>query len=455
MFYNFNNFYLILKKINFHYLLRFFNFICFLQNICMKKRISAHKKEITIFPKEFTEVIKAPASKSIMQRVTAAAILSEGRTIIRNPSFSGDSLSGIRLASALGSSVQYTADRIAFERIEEVTETNINIGESGLGIRMFSPLLTLFDKQFNINGSGTLLKRPIDSLETALQQLGIKTKSNNGFLPLQVSGKLKGGKINIDGSTSSQVLTGLLLALPRAEEDSEIVVQNLKSKPYIDLTLQIINDFCVKIENYNYEKFIIKGNQKYIAQDYTVDGDWSGSAFLLVAGLIAGEVKVTGLNTESKQADKEILTAIKLADGKFHFENDSVTTKKSNLSAFKFDATDCPDLFPPLVTMAAYCKGISEIKGVSRLKYKESDRANVLKTEFSGIGVKIEIDEDIMLIHGGKVKGGTIDSHNDHRIAMAAGIAALGAKSEIKILNADSIKKSYSRFFRDIMRKPR
>ncbi|MCF6364598.1 MAG: 3-phosphoshikimate 1-carboxyvinyltransferase [Bacteroidales bacterium] len=421
----------------------------------MRKRFSAHKKEITISPKEFVKVIKAPASKSIMQRVTALAILSEGRTLVRNPSFSGDSLSAIRLAGALGSSVQYTADRIAFERTEEVTETNINIGESGLGIRMFSPVLALFNKEFNITGTGTLLKRPISSVEDALRQAGVKSVSNNGYLPLQISGKLKGGKIEIDGSLSSQVLTGLLIALPNAEEDSEITVHKLKSKPYIDLTLQIIKDFRVKIENYNYTKFIIKGNQKYIAQDYTVEGDWSSSAFLLVAGLIAGEVKVTGLNAESKQADIEILKAIRNAGGNLSVENDCVITKKTKLSAFEFNAVDCPDLFPPLVTMAVYCKGVSRIKGVSRLKNKESDRANVLKNEFAKIGVRIEINEDEMYIHGGKVSGGTIDSHNDHRIAMAAGIVALGAESEITILNADSIKKSYSRFFRDIIKKSR
>ncbi len=421
----------------------------------MKKRISAHKKKITIFPKEFVEVINAPASKSIMQRAVALAILADGRTSIKNPSFSDDSLSAIRLAGALGISVQFTTGIIDFERTENVTETNINIGESGLGIRMFSPLLALFDKNFYIDGKGSLLTRPIKTVEEALNQLGVQTKSENGFLPLQISGKLKGGKIEIDGSLSSQVLTGLLISLPVVENDSEIIVNNLKSKPYTDLTLQIIKDFGVKIENHDYKKFTIKGNQKYKAQDYRVEGDWSGASFLFVAGLIAGNVKVTGLNFESKQADKEILTAIKSAGGEVLIDSDSVTTKKSKLSAFEFDATDCPDLFPPLVTMAAYCQGTSKIKGVSRLKHKESNRANVLKSEFSKIGINIEIENDIMHIHGAKVLGGIIDSHNDHRIAMAAGIAALAAESEITILNADSIKKSYSRFFRDIMKKSR
>ncbi len=410
---------------------------------------------MTIFPQEFIKVINAPASKSVMQRVIAIAILAEGRSSIKNPSFSDDSLSAIRLAGGLGISVQFTTGIIDFERTENVTETKINIGESGLGIRMFSPLLALFDKHFLVSGKGSLLTRPIKTIEEALNQLGVQTKSENGFLPLQISGKLKGGKIEIDGSLSSQVLTGLLISLPVVEEDSEIIVHNLKSKPYIDLTLQIIKDFGVTIENHNYKKFVIKGKQKYIARDYKVEGDWSGASFLLVAGLISGEVKVTGLNIESIQADKEIINAIKSAGGNISIDSESVITKKSNLTAFEFDATDCPDLFPPLVTMAAYCKGISKITGVSRLKHKESDRASVLKNEFYKIGIQVEIKDDVMDIHGGKVLGGIIDSHNDHRIAMAAGIVALGAESEIKILNADSIKKSYSRFFRDIMKKPR
>jgi len=416
----------------------------------MSKTFTINENKIKVSPKSLNKTVKAPASKSIMQRAIALSLLSEGRVLIKNPSFSLDVLSAIRVAGALGTSVQFTADEMIVDRTDDVVETDVNFGESGLSTRMFSPILSLFGKEFTLNGKGSLLKRPVSSIEDAISQLGISVKTNNGFLPMQISGKLKGGRIEIDGSLSSQVLTGLLIALPKANEDSEIIVKNLNSKPYIDLTLGMIEDFGGEIINENYEKFIIKGNQKYFASNYSVEGDWSGAAFLLVAGLISGKMEVEGLNINSLQADREIVTAIKKAKGHIFINKGSIKTIKSNLQAFEFDATDCPDLFPPLVTLASFCKGITKIKGVGRLIHKESNRAIVLKDEFAKIGINVTLEDDTMLIEGGKVTGGIIDSNNDHRIAMAAGVAALGAESEIIILNADSVNKSYTRFFRDI-----
>ncbi len=416
----------------------------------MKHNISNNKKYITIFPKSLNKIIHVPSSKSIMQRVVALALLSDGRTVIKNPSFSHDSLTSIRIAGAMGASVQFSFNKLTVERTDNVTETNLNFGESGLALRMFSPIIALFGKDFSLNGKGSLLKRPVTGIEDALSQSSIKVESENGFLPIQLSGKLTGSIFEIDGSLSSQVLTGLLIALPKAKGDSEIIVKNLKSKPYIDLTLDIIKYFGGRIENQNYERFIIKGDRKYIAQDYTIEGDWSGAAFLLVAGLISGKTELKGLNIDSKQADKEIISVIQKAGGKITINNDSVITEMSELKAFEFDASDCPDLFPPLVAMAAYCKGKSVLKGVNRLKYKESDRATVLKNEFAKIGINITIKDDKMIIEGGKVSGGTTDSNNDHRIAMALGIAAIGSNSEIIIQNSDCINKSYPNFYRDI-----
>lgn len=416
----------------------------------MPKKFTINENKIIVTPKALNKTVKAPPSKSIMQRAIALSVLSEGRVSIKNPSFSLDVLSAIRVAGALGASVQFTSDEMIIEKTDKVTETEINLGESGLSTRMFSSILPLFNKNFKVDGKGSLLKRPIGSIKDALSQLGVSVKTNNGFLPLEISGNLKGGKIKIEGSSGSQVLSGLLIALPKAKEDSEIIVSNLKSKPYIDLTINMIQNFGGEVERFNYEKFIIKGQQKYFKTSYTVEGDWSGAAFLLVAGLISGKMKVEGLNINSLQADKEIVTAIKKANGHIFIKDNSIKTIKSKLKAFEFDATDCPDLFPPLVAMASYCNGISKIKGVSRLKHKESDRAVVLQNEFSKIGINITIQNNIMLIEGGKPTGGTVDSNNDHRIAMAAGVAALGAENEITIINADSVNKSYTRFFRDI-----
>lgn len=404
----------------------------------------------TIYPQKFDKKIKAPASKSAMQRAVAMAILAKSEVVLTNPSYCNDALAVLKIAENLGATVKKELGRVVINFENKLIKSKISCGESGLGVRMFSPILSLFGEKFTVTGEGSLLKRPVSGIEEALTKFGVSCETSNGFLPLTISGKLKGGVAEINGSQSSQVLTGLLIALANAENDSEIIVDNLKSKPYIDLTISMMLDFGVVVENINYERFKIQGNQKYSIKKYNIEGDWSGAAFLLVAGLIAGKSEVENLNLDSLQADKEIITAIKLAGGKINTSKDLITTEESELSAFEFDATDCPDLFPPLVSMAAYCKGISKIKGVSRLTHKESNRAVVLQNEFSKIGIKIELKGDFMQITGGKVLGGSIDSNNDHRIAMAGAIVALRAQNEIVINNSESVKKSYPDFYESL-----
>jgi len=401
----------------------------------------------TIYPQKFYKKIKAPASKSAMQRAVAMAVLVKSEVVLTNPSYCNDALAVLKIAENLGASVKKEAERVTIIFENNLIKTEINCGESGLGVRMFSPILSLFDKNFTVTGEGSLLKRPVLGIEEALNKLGVECETTNGFLPLKIYGKLKGGVAEIDGSQSSQVLTGLLIALANAENNSEIIVNNLKSKPYIDLTISMMQDFGVDVENLNYKIFKIKGNQKYNIKKYNIEGDWSGASFLLVAGLIAGKSEVENLNLDSLQADKEIIKAIKLSGGKIRISENLIVTEKSELSAFEFDATDCPDLFPPLVSMAAYCKGISKIKGISRLTHKESNRAIVLQKEFSKIGIKIDLKGDFMHITGGNVLGGKIDSNNDHRIAMAAAIVALSAENKIIIDNSESVKKSYPDFY--------
>ncbi|NOZ33727.1 MAG: 3-phosphoshikimate 1-carboxyvinyltransferase [Chlorobi bacterium] len=408
-------------------------------------------KTIIAIPQKKNITVKAPASKSVFQRVIACAVLSEDDVIIYNPSFCNDCKAALSIAENLGAEIIIENNKIIIRPGKNKISNTINCGESGLSVRMFSPIATLFNKNFTIKGTGSLKKRPINEIKAALTQFGIKCQTNKGFIPISVSGKLSGGNAEIDGSLSSQILTGLLIALPKAKKDSIIRVNSLKSKPYIDLTLSILSDFGIKIKNNDYKEFHIKGNQQFKAINYTVEGDWSGAAFLLVAGLIAGEMKVTGLNINSVQADKKIIDAIHFANGTITVNTDTVITRKSKLKAFKFDATDCPDLFPPLVVMAAYCNGTSEILGVNRLIHKESNRAEVLQKEFKKIGINIKIINNRMFIEGGKITGGTVESHNDHRIAMAAATAALASEKEIIINNAECINKSYPNFYKDLL----
>ena len=410
----------------------------------------------------------APASKSSMQRACAAALIHIGKTIIHNPGHSNDDLAALDVIQKLGAIVE--TERLVNEKGNMgsiVVNSNgvkpigpsMNCGESGLGIRMFTPIAALSNELISIEGKGSLVKRPMHFFDEILPKVGVKVQSQKGFLPIQIQGPLVPANITIDGSLSSQFLTGMLMAYAATEKQNiEIKVIDLKSKPYIDLTLAVLNSFGWKVEHTNYEsfRFLAHAPLKSVIE-YTVEGDWSGAAFLLVAGAIAGPIKVKGLQLNSTQADKKIMEALISAKATMKQEEDGIligpSADNSNnysngLLAFEFDATDCPDLFPPLVALASVCNGVTKIKGVSRLAHKESDRGLTLQTEFAKMGVQIELVGDEMLIHGGAlIQSATVFSQQDHRIAMACGVAALVANGPIEITEAEAINKSYTDFF--------
>lgn len=216
------------------------------------------------------------------------------------------------------------------------------------------------------------------------------------------------------------------------------------------MTIGILRDFGISIENDNYEVFRIKGSQKFISQSYEVEGDWSGGAFLLVAGAINGDVIVSGLKADSFQSDKAILRALQMAGAELKISGNRIEISRSILKAFDFDATESPDLFPPAVTLAAYCSGISRIRGASRLVHKESNRAASLAEEFGKMNIKVELKDDSLYVTGGRPKAAKVSSHDDHRIAMAEAVAALGATGRISIKDSHCVAKSYPGFFDDL-----
>lgn len=402
-----------------------------------------------IKPSAIDGSVDAPASKSMMQRAVIAAALAEGETIISNPSFCGDAKATMRVVQSLGAEVQQGEDvRIKGRGIPR--ESTLDCGESGTCMRMITPVAAIYDIEFTITGRGTLMSRPVDMMEGPLQILGAECRSSNGLPPLKVKGPLRGGKTKIDGSKSSQHVSGLLMALPLCGKDSHIDVVNLKSWPYVELTLEVLGDFGIKITHEEMQHFDIPGNQEYKAGAYEIEGDWSAAAFLLVAGAVCGQAEVKGLRKESAQADKAIVEAIEKAGADVTQSMDSVTVRKAGLAGFEFDATDCPDLFPPLAVLACSCKGRSVIYGAERLKHKESDRAAALASELGKIGADIKINGNQMEIEGKKLVGGKVDSHNDHRIAMACAIAGLGSENGVEIEGEDCISKSYPGFFKDL-----
>lgn len=421
--------------------------------------------KVTIHPSQLKGAIQAPASKSSMQRALAAALISKGKTTLNNPGHSNDDKAALKIIEAMGSVISKSGDQLVIESNGVNPVMNeINCGESGLGIRMFAPIIALSEKEITLTGEGSLVDRPMDFFDEILPQLNVRIKSNRGKLPLVIQGPLHPANIEVDGSLSSQFLTGMLMAYGASQEGAlqsdstevSIKVRNLKSKPYIDLTLDVMKQFGLKVpENRNYEEFIFHSEPTHhvplLTHNYTVESDWSGGAFLLVAGVIAGPITVRGLDLTSTQADKAIVDALMAANAGIAMDAKGIQLHPGEMDAFYFDATDCPDLFPPLVVLAAYCKGKTIIKGVNRLLHKESNRALTLQDEFDKMGVTIDIDGDEMVIHGGGiVKGADVHSHHDHRIAMACAIAGLKADNEMVIEEAQTVKKSYPDFWNDL-----
>lgn len=409
--------------------------------------------KITTHPASIEGSLDAPSSKSYAQRALAAALLVDGTSIIRNPSRCHDALAAMQVILDLGASFEDNGNHIIVSGGLNPKSRSLNFGEAGLGIRLFSSIAALSNEEIVLSGTGSLMKRPMSLISDALSSLGVDCETNNGFLPIKVKGPIKGGMIEVDGSLSSQVLTGLIMALPLAENDSVIKVKDLKSIPYIDMTLATMHDFGIKISHSNYEEFYIPGKQSYQPTDYIVEGDWSGASFLLVAGAIAGRIEVSGLNPNSPQADRKIMKALQDSGAIIQAKESSITVSKADLKAFNFDATHCPDLFPPLVALAAHCKGTSVISGVERLVHKESNRSEALLKEMGKLGIPIRVSGNEMFIDGlADIKAAHIDSHNDHRIAMAATVVALPGNVSIDIQGADCINKSYPDFYNDMIK---
>ena len=419
---------------------------------------------ITIWPSFLKGNLQIPGSKSAMQRAVALAMLHDGKTILSEPGISHDDKAALAIAKTLGAVItplsnnklEITGSK-AFQPAAEIKNPNetleINCGESGLSMRMFTSIAALYPTPVRITGSGSLLSRPMDFFVDLLPKLGVTINSIDGKAPLDLQGQLNPADIEIDGSLSSQFLTGLLIAFAKAaKEEVTIKVNNLNSKPYITLTLQLLKKFGYNVTHKDFELFtIIPQSISTETIEYSVEADWSSASFLLVAAAINGDVLLSGLDILSAQADVAILEALLYANVSLQETEEGILIEKSNIEPFDFDATHCPDLFPPLVTLAAYANGISTIKGAKRLLHKESNRGLTLQTEFGKLGVQIDLVDDEMKIHGtGKIKGVEVESHNDHRIAMALAVAALQADEPVLIMQAEAINKSYPNFYKDL-----
>ena len=406
-----------------------------------------------IYPAILIGEILIPPSKSDSQRAILCAGLADGKSTLKNCGESEDELNMLKTIADLGAKVQ----RIDSNSIEicginkfPLSKT-IHVGESGLGLRLLTSICAAQDGEFMLEGSGTLLKRPMNFFDTTFPKLQVDFSSNNGFLPFKINGPMIATSLTVDGSQSSQYISGLLMAFPILSGTTYLTVENLKSIPYLEMTLKTIKAFGITIEKQNFKEFIIAGNQHYLPAEYSIESDWSSASYWIVAAALGSDILIKGLSMTSLQADKKILEALAIANCTLINLENGFKVDGENRKPFHFDATHCPDLFPALTVFAALTPGLSTIEGVHRLATKESDRGKALQQEFHKLGIKIEFQEDKMVIHGqASISGGSLESHHDHRIAMCLGIAGIVANSNVIIENAEVVSKSYPNFWDDL-----
>lgn len=327
-------------------------------------------------------------------------------------------------------------------------EDVMNCIESGSTLRFMIPVVASLGRRATFIGEGRLPERPIGEYLDILPKHNVKVDSN-GYLPMTIDGQLRNGSYEVNGDVSSQYITGLLLALANVEGDSAVILKTpLQSKPYVDMTVKVMADFGVNITETDFG-YLIHGGQEFKKQDYIVEGDWSQSAFFLVAGAIGGDVKVSGLDMNSTQGDKAIVDVLKSFGADVEVGKDYVISRKSKLTGTTVDATDIPDLVPIIAVLGAFSNGKTTIKGAERLRFKESDRIESVVNNLRLMGVDVTETKDGMIINGSKPLGADLKGYNDHRIVMAFSVAGLFCDGDVRIDDAQSINKSYPTFFDD------
>jgi 3-phosphoshikimate 1-carboxyvinyltransferase len=412
--------------------------------------------EITVSPGTYHGTVTVPPSKSAAHRAIIAAALANGRSVIGNVDLSSDILATIGACRSLGCDINIEAS----ECYNTLTvdgglslsgETAIDCAESGSTLRFFIPVACTLSGTKTFTGHGRLPYRPVDAyLEIFNAQSVGYSRPSDANLPLTVSGRLHGGEMRVDGRVSSQYVTGLLFALPVLQEDSAIsVLGGFESRGYVDLTVDMLRRFGINI-GVSGDAFTIKGGQRYQPRDIVVEGDYSQAAFFIVAGAIAGDIRIAGLEDNSLQPDSAIVSIMRRMGARITQHDDALIVTQSNLSGTVIDVSQCPDLVPPLAIAAAFAKGETRITGAARLRIKECDRLHALSVNLNNLGIQAAETADELIIRGGLINGGTIDTFGDHRIAMAFAVAAAGATGDIRIPNAECIDKSYPKFYDDL-----
>lgn len=400
--------------------------------------------------------VKIPPSKSIAHRLIIGSSLCSIKCEIEGIDYSKDIEATIDCLYNIGADINKEESKVTIVGKGKVCSSGSNFycNESGSTLRFLIPISLTIENNVIFKGKGKLLSRPLTTYYNIFKEQNIEYSIDDSKSSLGIKGKLKSGKYYVEGNISSQFITGLLYALPILEGESQIfITSELESKSYIDLTLDVLNKFGIKIVNNDYKSFFIEGNQKYNSGNFKVEGDYSQAAFFLVAGILGGNIECSNLEIESLQGDKVIIDIIKKMSGNIEVKNGNIISKKSKTYGTIIDASDCPDLVPILAVLASLSIGKTEIINASRLRIKESDRLKAISIGLNKLGANVIEKEDGLIIYGKeKLKGGEVDSFNDHRIAMALSIASIGCTENVIINGSEAINKSYPSFFQDFIK---
>ena len=414
--------------------------------------------EVTVRNTEHLEgTVSTPPSKAYTHRMVIAASLSNGTSRICNPLVSDDTKATIEAVNALGATTERNSNCWAIRGTKQPQTPSqpIDCRESGSTLRFMIPVAALASGPSKFLFWASFERRPVAPLLESLKELGVESVIQRDGSSVSVDGGgIRGGKTSIRGDVSSQFISGLLFACPKAKEDTEInVTTKLESKSYVEMTLEVLRKHGIKTSvDTDLSRLRIPANQYYHPCDHTVPGDFSSAAFLLAAAAVtSSHVTVNHLDYQTVQGDKAIVDILAKMGASVNIGDNCVEVTGKLLKCVDIDAKDIPDLVPVCAVLACYAEGCSEIFNAKRLRYKESDRLESVSTELRKMGADITVNEDGLIINGGlPLCGTTVDPHNDHRIAMACAVAALGAKGETKIQNVECINKSYPQFFNDL-----
>jgi len=416
--------------------------------------------KVTIRASSLSGEVEAPSSKAYTHRAVIAASLSNGESMVRRPLVCDDTEATIDAVRAYGAKVDEEKAEwiVCGTSTLEMKKDIIDCGESAATLRFVTPITAHRSGVTKLTGGESLRKRPMEPLLVALRQLGVVCYSmdGSGRPPLVVhGGGIRGGITSIPGDISSQFISGLLFASPLAKGDVEIrVLSTLESRSYVEMTLEVLKDHRVTVSSSpEMREFFIPHNQCLTPCSRIIPGDYSSAAFLLAAAAVtSSKVTVTNLERRSLQGDRAIVEILMQTGADLKVRDGCVEVEGTGeLEAVQVDTRDIPDLAPVCAVLGCYAKGRTVILNARRLRIKESDRIESLVTELNRMAAKVTTLGDDIVVEGPcKLRGAAIDSHHDHRIAMACSVAALGADGETEIQNADCVSKSYPRFYEDL-----